>query len=232
MRYSFASLSLPDIRSRLAIKRLDLSRFHAGDSLVALLFVSIGLLLYVCFGNARFYQENALFEFGQNILLLMGCVAFFIATSRAASKICHSIMWGLTLFCTSLFFRELEVRGTMLEAYLEVFFQHRIHYLLLLVFWSILLLVAFADFKETWDRALQWGFSRSGVWLLVGVGFYITGDMAEKNFFTREETMAKMIEESLELLATLNIFCAGYVTLRRQETLTTSLQTLSPDGER
>ena len=205
---------------------------RAGDGLMGLLFVGACFAIYFCFGNDHFYQENALFELGQNLLLFSGVAVFYAATSISEDKTCKAIMWGLTLFCTSMLFREVDVRGTDLEPYLSSIFQNRLHYIVLLVFWAGLFLMVMTNKGPTIRNAVQWLVSRSGAWLVAGVTFYIVGDMAEKNLFTKDDGLAKMVEESAELLGTLFIFYAGFVSLRRQAHLTTSQQTLSPDGGR
>jgi len=197
---------------------------------MALLFVGVCFAIYFCFGNDRFYQENALFELGQNLLLFSGVAVFYAATRISEDKTCKAVMWGLTLFCSSMFFREVDVRGTHLEPYLSGIFQNRLHYIVLLVFWAGLFLMVITNKGPTMRNAMQWLVSRSGAWLVAGAIFYILGDMAEKNLFTKNDDLAKMVEESAELLGTLFIFYAGYVSLRRQARLTTSQRTLSPDG--
>ncbi len=207
---------------------------RVGDGLMGFLFVGACFAIYFCFGTEHFYEENALFELGQNLFLFAGVAVFYAATSISEDRTCQTIMWGLTLFCASMLLREVDVRGTDLEPYFSSMFQNRLHYIVLAVFWVGLFLMVITNMAATMRNTMQWLVSGSGAWLVAGVIFYIIGDMAEKNLFTTNDDLAKMVEESAELLGTLFIFYAGYVSLRRQvgrqAGLTTSQRMLSPDS--
>lgn len=199
---------------------------------MTILFAGTCFVIYFCFGSEHFYQENALFELGQNLLLFGGVTAFYAATSISKDKTCQAIMWGLTLFCVTMFLREVDVRGTSLDPYLHSVFEGHIHYVVLSIFWVGLFFMVIGKLAATWRKAVLWLFSPSGAWLIAGIVFYLIGDMAEKNLFTKNDGLAQMVEESAELLGTLFVFYAGYVSLRRQARFTASQQTLSPDGGR
>ena len=199
---------------------------------MTILFAGTCFVIYFCFGSEHFYQENALFELGQNLLLFGGVTAFYAATSISKDKTCQAIMWGLTLFCVTMFLREVDVRGTSLDPYLHSVFEGHIHYVVLSIFWVGLFFMVIGKLAATWRKAVLWMFSPSGAWLIAGIVFYLIGDMAEKNLFTKNDGLAQMVEESAELLGTLFVFYAGYVSLRRQARFTASHQTLSPDGGR
>lgn len=227
-----ASNVMPHVRAPFAAITSGEDRVRPADLLVAMLFAGVGALAFTSFGHDQSFQENGIIEIAQNTLLMLSAGTFLVATRRSRSNACLAIMWGLTLLSASLFFRELEIRETPLEPFLGTFFAWRIHYALLLFFWLTLLLAVFADFREIWARSLEWGLSRQGLWLAAGIALYLTGDMAEKSLFTDNSVLAEMVEETLELFATLSVFSASYVTARRQRPLTTSRQMLSPDDAR
>lgn len=202
------------------------------DGLVMALLIAAGCATHFLHGSEQFYGENAFFESGQNLLLLLGSTAFFAATSRALDKSGQSIMWALTLVCFGMFLREVDVRETDLEPYLGPAFERRIPYLVLLVFAAALLLTVAMDLSRTWRKGVRWLFSLPGAWFVTGLILYAFGDASEKNLFTDKNHLAQMTEESAEFLGALFIFCAGYVTLRRSIDLTTSQRTLSPDDGR
>lgn len=206
--------------------------WRVSDGLMGLLFVVAYFAIYFCFGDQRFYQENAHFELGQNFFLLCGVAVFCFASSIAEDKSSQLVMLGLTLFCISMLVREVDVRDTDLAPYVSMATNFRIHYVVLFVLWGGLLFMIARQMGPTWRRAVQWLFSLPGAWFVTGLVLYAFGDASEKNLFTDKDHLAQMTEESAELLGTVFIFCASYVTLRRSTGLTTSQRTLSPDDER
>ena len=205
---------------------------QVSDGLVIVLLVAVGCATHFFYGSAQYYGENALFESGQNLLLLLGSSAFYAATSRSLDKSCQSVMWALTLVCFGMFLREVDIRETDLEPYLGAAFERRIPYLVLLSFGAALLLTVAMDLSATWRTGVRWLLSLPGAWFVTGLILYAVGDASEKNLFTDEDHLAQMTEESAELLGALFIFCAGYVTIRRSIDLTISQRTLSPDDGR
>jgi hypothetical protein len=202
------------------------------DGLVMALLAAVGGATHFLFGSERFYGENALFETGQNLMLFCGVAAFSIAARRDRKKSCQLIMWGLALVSAAMFLRELDVRGTDLERYLGSAFEHRLPYVALAILGVALVILMSKNVSETWRSGRQWLFSLPGAWFVTGLVLYAFGDASEKNLFTDKDHLAQMTEESAELLGTVFIFCASYVTLRRSTGLTIAQQTLSPDDER
>ncbi len=205
---------------------------RTSDGLVMALLIAAGCATHLLYGSERFYGENALFESGQNLMLFGGVVAFYIATSRSRERACQLVMWGLTLICTIMLLREIDVRGTDLEPYLGAVFEQHIPYGVVLVLGAALLLSVGMEVSETWRRSVQWLLSLPGAWFVTGILLYLIGDASEKNFFTDQDHLAQMTEESAELLGALFIFCAGYVSVRRQIAFTNPRRTLSPDDGR
>jgi hypothetical protein len=109
----------------------------------------------------------------------------------------------------------MDIRGTNLEPYLNFVFQHRLHYAFLGVLWIILIAVAVPDFRATLRQMPRWFTSLPGAMMIVGILFYISGDLAEKHFFWASPDLSEMAEESLELLGTFFFFFSSYVVLRR-----------------
>jgi len=205
---------------------------RTSDGLVMALLVAAGCATHFLYGSEQYYGENALFESGQNLTLFGAVVAFYIAATRSGERACKSVMWGLTLTCMAMLLREIDVRGTDLEPHLSAVFEQRIPYGILLVFGAALLWSVAMDVNQTLRRSAQWLFSLPGTWFVTGVILYLIGDASEKNFFTDRDHLAQMTEESAELLGALCIFCAGYITLRRQFVPTSPRRTLSPGDER
>lgn len=179
------------------------------------LLIGVLAVIYGSFGVMSYFLENALFELSQDIFLFCAAVCFFLASRHMADRAARLFTLGLMLFCLCILFREIDVRGTNLEPYLDFIFQHRLHYAFLAVLWVILFVVALSDFRAILRQLPRWLFSLSGAMMVVGILFYISGDLAEKHFFWSSPNLSEMAEESLELLGTLFIFYSPYVVLRR-----------------
>ncbi len=179
------------------------------------LLVGIFVAIYNFFGVMGYFLENAFFELSQDLFLFCAAVCFFLASRRMADRATRLFALGLTLFCLCILFREINVRGTNLEPYLSFIFQHRLHYAFLAVLWIVLIAVTLTDFRATLRHLPRWLLSLSGGMMIVGILFYISGDLAEKHFFWSSPNVSEMAEESLELLGTFFIFCSSYVVLRR-----------------
>lgn len=179
------------------------------------LFVGVLGVIYSCFGTMSYFLENALFEISQDTFLFFAAVGFFIASRHMAHRPAKLFALGLTLFCLCILFREMDIRGTNLEPYLNFVFQHRLHYAFLGVLWIILIAVAVPDFRATLRQMPRWFTSLPGAMMIVGILFYISGDLAEKHFFWASPDLSEMAEESLELLGTFFFFFSSYVVLRR-----------------
>jgi hypothetical protein len=185
------------------------------DAVVVALFAGVCVTIYACFGNMSYYLENALFELSQDAFLFFAAVSFFVASRHMTDRLSRLFTLALTLFCLCILFREMDVRGTNLEPCLDYAFQHRLHYAFLALLWIVLFAVAVPDFRATLGQLPRWLFSLSGAFMVGGVLFYVSGDLAEKHFFSHDPDLSEMAEESMELLGTFFIFCSSYVVLRR-----------------
>jgi hypothetical protein len=188
---------------------------RATDALMIGLFAVVCFVTYDCFGVIGYYLENRLFEWSQDFFLFCAALCFFAASRHMADRAARLFTLGLTLFCMCILFREMDVRGTNLEPYLNFAFQHRFHYLFLAVLLMVLFIVSLSDFRATVRLLPLWLFSLSGAMMVIGILFYISGDLAEKHFFWPSQDMSEMAEESLELFGTFFIFYSAYVVLRR-----------------
>lgn len=187
-----------------------------GDLAIGVLFITSCVMIYVCFGDMRYYVENALFETCQNTALFLGALFFAIAAHRATDIVSRHFWAALSLFVLCILFREIEVRGTVLEPYLGALFEGRWDYVALGLLWCALLFVSWRHMRQSFQALWQWLFSLSGAVFLVGCFFYIFGDIAEKHLLTNDGAVSEMIEESFEQLGTLFIFFSSYAALRRQ----------------
>jgi len=213
-----------------------LTKDRLSDLFMASLFVGACYAIYFYFGDIDSFQENGLFETGQNVLFFASGIVFFVTAALADDKAHKSVMCGLALFCMSFLAREVDIRGTSLEPYLGGLSPYRIPYIFLLILWVGLLYVVMRSIGATWQAGVKWLLSIAGGWFLAGAVLYILGDLADKHVFTDGTTnyginRSEMIEEALEFIGTLFVLYASYVSLRRQWRLTTSQQTLSPDDE-
>jgi len=214
-----------------------LTKARISDTFMASLFVGACYVIYFYFGDIDSFQENGLFETGQNFLFLASGIVFFATAAMADDKAHRSVMCGLVLFCMSLLAREVDVRGTSLEPYLGSLTPYRIPYILLLMFWVGLMYVAVRGAGATWHAGVKWLLSIAGGWFFAGAVLYIVADMADKHIFTDGTTnyginRSEMIEEALEFIGALFVLYASYVSVRRQWRLTISQRTLSPDDGR
>jgi hypothetical protein len=187
-----------------------------------LLFAATCFQLYYCAGDIGWYAENGLFELSQDAFLCGGAVLFFSAASRVRDRVSRLALLALTMFCLSILFREMDVRGTNLEPWLDRAFQHRWHYAFLGVLWLSIFLLSLRHFRLSVVYMLRWVLGVAGALMIVGILFYVLGDVAEKHLFSGNEDLSEMIEESMEQLGTFFIFLSGYVTLRRLNSRQTS----------
>ncbi|MCE9650623.1 MAG: hypothetical protein K8R18_13460 [Parvibaculum sp.] len=196
--------------------------WRMADLSVALLFAATCFQLYYCTGDIRWYAENNLFELSQDAFLCGGAVLFFSAALWVRDRVSRLALLALTMFCLSILFREMDVRGTNLDSYLDYAFQHRWHYAFLGVLWLAIFFLSLRHFRLSVIYILRWVLGIAGALMIVGILFYVLGDVAEKHLFSGNEDLSEMIEESMEQLGTLFIFLSGYVTLRRLNSRRTS----------
>ncbi|HEY4344599.1 MAG TPA: hypothetical protein VGN05_09665 [Parvibaculum sp.] len=190
--------------------------WRLGD-VVAVLFLAIAIAeTYFCYGDITYYLENHLFEWSQDLFLYMGAVLFFIASARAHDRVAQLSLLALTMFCLSILFREMDVRGTNLDAYLDYAFQHRWHYAFLGVLWITIFILSLRHLRLSFLFMLRWLLGATGVLMVAGIFFYVMGDVAEKHFLTGDPNISEMIEESMEQFGTLFIGFSGWLTLRRR----------------
>tara|TARA_R110002124_G_scaffold1051_1_gene5494 strand:- start:1121 stop:1744 length:624 start_codon:yes stop_codon:yes gene_type:complete len=187
-----------------------------GDMSMAMLFLGNGIILYFCFGTFAYYIENALFEACQDIYLFGAGVLYFVAAHRSGDPVSKLFWLALCMSCMSVLFRELDPRGTNVEFLLQPIFDLRLHYVFLGVIWVPLFVLSVPYRRSLFGALWQWFFSFSAVLLLIGILFYIGGDIAEKSFFSGDYLVSEMIEESMELIGTFIIFFSAYAALRRQ----------------
>lgn len=196
-----------------------LSRIYAQSGpnrvLALCLLVVTCVQIVVCFGTIDYYAENALFELSQDVFLFTGAALFFASAVRATNRVSRLALLGLTLFCLSILFRELDVRGTFAEPYLGAALQNRFHYVFLGILWLSLLLLSLRHFRLSVVIVLRWLLTFSGALMISGILFYVLGDVAEKRFFTGNPAWSEMLEESIEQLGTLFILLSAWVALRR-----------------
>lgn len=189
--------------------------WRIGDGLIFLLFAATCFQIWFCFGDISYYLENGLFEVLQDTFLFAGAVAFFLTAVRARDRVSRLSLLALTMFCLSVLFREMDVRGTSLEPWFGYAFQHRWHYAFLGVLWIAILLLSLRHFRLNAIVMLNWLFGLAGATMVAGILFYVLGDFAEKHFFTGNPDVSEMIEESMEQIGTLFIFLSAYLTSRR-----------------
>lgn len=186
-----------------------------GDLLVWSLIAVTAFQIWFCFGDITYYLENGLFELSQDGFLFAGAVLFFAAARRAPDRVSLLSLLALAMFCLSVLFREMDVRGTSLEPWFGYAFQHRWHYAFLGVLWIAILLLSLRHFRLNAIVMLNWLFGLAGATMVAGILFYILGDFAEKHFFTGNPDVSEMIEESMEQIGTLFIFLSAWLTSRR-----------------
>lgn len=187
----------------------------AGDVLAIVFFAMTCFQIWVCFGDIGWYLENSLFELGQDVFLAGGAALFFADALQAADRVSRLALLALTLFCLSILFREIDVRSTNLDLYLDYAFQHRWHYAFLGCLWIAVGVLSVRHFRLSVLYMLRWLFSLTGALLVVGIFFYVIGDFAEKHFFTGDVNVSEMAEESLEQFGTFFLCLSAWVTYRR-----------------
>ncbi len=188
---------------------------YTGDVLVALLFTITCFQIWFCFGDISWYAENNLFELSQDTFLAGGAALFFADAVQAVDRVSRLALLALTLFCLSILFRELDVRGTNLDLYLDYAFQHRWHYAFLGCLWIAVGVLSARHFRLSFLYMLRWLFSLTGALMIMGIFFYVIGDVAEKHLFTGNADLSEMIEESMEQFGTFFICFSAWVTYRR-----------------
>lgn len=186
-----------------------------GDLLALFVFAATCIQVWFCFGDIAWYTENNLFELSQDALLASGGGLFFIAAALADDRVSRLALLALTLFCLSILFREIDVRGTNLEPWLNYAFQHRWHYAFLGVLWTTVVGLSLRHFRLSFAFMLRWLFGWPGALMIAGILFYVLGDFAEKHVFTGDGEISEMVEESMEQFGTLFICFSAWATLRR-----------------
>lgn len=188
---------------------------YTGDALAALLFAITCFQIWFCFGDVSWYDENGLFELSQDAFLAAGAVLFFADAVLAVDRVSRLALLALTLFCLSILFREIDVRGTNLDPYLNYAFQHRWHYVFLGCLWIAVVALSARHFRLSCLYMLRLLAGLTGALLLAGIFFYVMGDFAEKHFFTGNVDVSEMVEESMEQLGTFFLCLSAWATCRR-----------------
>ncbi len=171
--------------------------------LAAAIIAIIAVQTALFFDWNEFYAENGPSELSQNVFLMLASLLFLAAAIADLDRIARMSLYGLALFCFTTLVREVEIEGTALGDVLDPAMRYDLDYMAIVIVALVIVAASFRHLGASVRGALRWSRSNAGRWLLVGAGIYLLGDVADKNFFSAEKSVNRMIEETLEQTATM-----------------------------
>jgi hypothetical protein len=125
------------------------------------------------------YVENGLLENIQASLLIISCIVFLIpiVVEKNAEKL---ILLFCSLLCYSFFLRELEFDELDVNDTIKYIFSGVFRYISITVAFIVLFFYAAFRFSYYIDASVSFIRSKSGILLISGGIFFITGDLFEK----------------------------------------------------
>ena len=146
-------------------------------------------------------NENQIFENIQVVFLLFGFSLFFYSFIRSTPGSYGILFVGLSLLYLSFGVRELEL--TEAQTWIAVLTNPPVRNYWLAAAWAGSLILFFRNMKKTFGSFLTWIKESQGVFLIVGGIFYLVADLFDKKMFPLRFEEHMLVEESLELYATI-----------------------------
>lgn len=162
------------------------------------------------------FRENQAAEILQLLYLLAGALLFFIAAYGETVPVPRRLFTGLGLFLLTVLSREVEVERTWAEPYFLFIIEGDIHYAVLGVIWLGLIGASLRYVRAGFEAAWGWAKTRPGVFTLLGIALYLFTDATEKEVLIEGKNQSKMIEETIECVATYLFFASAYLNLTAQ----------------
>ncbi|MES2823922.1 MAG: hypothetical protein V4732_09990 [Pseudomonadota bacterium] len=164
--------------------------------------------------NSNITRENAALESWQNIFLVLACLLYGYQYKNATDNMTKYARCGLMLFCFAILLREFDIHriGTSsIWKVIEILIRGTA-----LILFFVYLAVVRKKIYTAWKNAREIVTSPMVVLTLLGCVAYISGWYFDKMIFDIPKNIAVLIEETLELNATL-LFFLGACTNAQHE---------------
>ena len=146
-------------------------------------------------------KENQIFENIQVVFLLFGFSLFFYSFIRSTPGSYGILFVGLSLLYLSFGVRELELEEA--QTWIAILTNPPVRNYWLAAAWAGSVILFFRNMKKTFGSFLVWIKGSQGVFLIVGGIFYLVADLFDKKMFPMRFEEHMLVEESLELYATI-----------------------------
>ncbi len=177
-------------------------------SFIGSVIVSISTIIYLIWSlNPGITLENAALECTQNIFLLLACVLYGYQYKNTTDNMMKYERGGLMLFCFAILLREFDIHRIGVSPIWKTI-EILVRGATLVLFLAYLTMVR-TKIRTAWKKAREIITSPMVVLTIIGCIAYLSGWYFDKLIFNIPKNISVLIEETLELNATLLFFLAA-----------------------